>query len=102
MKKIMMLYVPCPSREEAKSIAKILLEKSLIVCANIFPITSIYKWEGEVVDDSEYVLFLKTFDGSIEKLKEKIKKIHPYEVPCIIKLDLEVNEEYFSWMQKTI
>jgi len=96
-------YVTCKDEEEAKNISKTLLEKKLIACANYFPIKSMYRWEGKVNDGKEIVLLLKTLEEKFEEIKKEIKKIHSYDNPCIIQLDVkQANEEFLEWIKKEV
>ena len=95
-------YITNPSEEEAKKIAKHLLENKLIACANIFPINSLYHWEGKIADENEFILIGKTTEGNFTKVKEEVEKIHSYDIPCIIKLKVEGNEKYFEWLNDKI
>lgn len=95
---MILIYVTHKNKKAAKKVVAHLLEKRLIACANIYPIDSIYRWEGKVVSDSEYVTLLKTQKKNWKKLKAEVKKIHPYDVPCIIKIKAEANKAYANWI----
>ena len=86
--------------EEARKISTHLLEKKLISSANFFPIKSMSSWTGEIQEVDESIAFLKTRKGNWEKVRDEIKRIHPYEVPCIIKIEADANEDYESWINK--
>ena len=87
-------YITCKNKAEARKIANELLKRKLIACANIFPIDSIYRWKGKLESDKEVVLLAKT-NKNIEK---EVKKLHSYECPCIIKINATANKEYTSWL----
>ena len=93
------LYITNENEIEAKKIAKHLLEKRLVACANIFPINSMYWWNGKIEDAKEIVLIVKTAKENYSKVKAEVKKIHPYKIPCIIKIDVEANEEFEGWLK---
>lgn len=97
---MIMLYVTCKDNAEAKKIAKALLNKKLIACANIFPIESLYNWKGKLTEDKEVVLILKALKENYKTLKEEIKKLHSYDIPFIGKINIEVNKEYKKWSKK--
>jgi periplasmic divalent cation tolerance protein len=99
---LILVYITNPTEDEAKRIAKYLLDKKLIACANIFPIKSMYWWGDEVVSENEYVLILKTTEEKFEIVKNEVEKIHSYETPCIIKIKAEANEKYFKWLGDTV
>ncbi len=96
------IYVTAPSEEEAKKVAKHLLERRLVACANIFPISSLYWWEGRIQDEKEFVLILKTKELNYEKVKEEIETIHSYSIPCITKISVGPNEKYAEWLKNQI
>lgn len=100
MNNIAIIYVTCKNSEEAEKIAIDLLEKKLIACANIFPITSVYIWDNKVNKDSEVTLILKTKETLFDKIKENVKKNHSYSVPCIIKINGESDSEFFKFINE--
>jgi len=100
MSNFVFIYITNPSEEKAKEIAKHLIGKKLIACGNIFPINSLYKWKGKLEDEKEFVLLAKTIEKNFEKVKQEIEKIHPYDVPCIVKIPVNSNEKYFEWVKK--
>jgi periplasmic divalent cation tolerance protein len=75
-------YVTAP-RDAAANIAKTLVEERLAACVNAVDCTSTYRWEGEVHEDAESILLVKTTDDRYEALVDRIEELHPYDVPCI-------------------
>lgn len=94
-----LIYVTYPNIEEANKTISYLLEKKLIACANSFSIKAASHWTGKIVECDEIVSILKTKKGNWEKVESEVKKMHSYKVPCIIKLDVEANKEYESWIE---
>ena len=73
------------TQADARKIARTLVEKRLVACANIVPkIESVYHWQGKICTDAEHLLIFKTSKKKLEKVKETIPLIHPYEVPELI------------------
>lgn len=97
---MIMIYTPCKDKTEAKKIAMYLLKKKLISCANIFPITSVYRWKGKIINDNEHVLIAKTKDSNLKKVENEIKKIHSYELPAILNWKFKSNSSFKDWMKK--
>lgn len=96
------VYITCKNKQEAKKIARRLLEKRLAGCCNIFPIESLYWWKGKIVSDNEYVLIAKTMRKQLKKLTAEVKKIHSYDVPCILAMEETANKEYQDWIKKEL
>ena len=96
------IYTTIGSREEAKKFSKHIIENKLAGCTNISEINSMYFWEDKITDEKEFAILIKTTKEKVEELKKEIKKVHPYEIPCIIELKAEANEDYFKWIKKSI
>ncbi|VVB59110.1 Divalent-cation tolerance protein CutA [uncultured archaeon] len=93
------VYITHKNLEEAKKIAGHLLGKRLIACANFFPIESAYRWKGKIESVHEVVSIVKTKSENWEKVKEEVARIHPYDVPCIMKIGVEANDKYEKWIE---
>ncbi len=96
------LYVTAKDTEEAQRISKHLLQQKLIACANIFPVDSMYRWKGKIVEGKEVALLLKTTKNKVAAVRKEIEKIHSYEIPCITEIDVTVNEKFGKWMEKEL
>ena len=95
------IYVTNKNLEEAKKIGNHLLEKKLIACVNYSPIESAYCWNGKIETENEVVALLKTTAEKWDAVKKEIEDIHPYDVPCIMKMPVEANEAYEDWIGET-
>ena len=95
-----LLYITCANKDEAKSIARVLIEERLIACANILgEITSIYRWEGAVAEGDEIAILLKTRSNMEVRVTERVKELHSYDVPCIIGLPITGgNPDFIHWI----
>ncbi len=93
------VYVTFPDKKTAKEISTTLLEKKLIACATMMEGESLYHWEGKLQNDTEVVAFLKTKKENWEKVKLAIEGSHPYDVPCIVRLEVEANSAYKNWVE---
>lgn len=101
---IEIVYTVCSSVDEAKLIGKTLVEEKICACVNIIPgMQSIYFWEGELVEDQEVVLLIKSIKTSFKAIASRIKEIHSYEVPAIFTLDSkEVDINYLKWVKENV
>ena len=95
-----LLYVTHQSEDDAKKICKSLLDEKLIACANFFPITSVYQWDKEIVNDSEVVSLIKFNKTKIEEIEKRIEELHPYDIPCILRIPVSANKEFEKWVDK--
>jgi periplasmic divalent cation tolerance protein len=97
------IYVTCSSQKEVKTIARTLLEKRMIACANMFPVSSAYTWKGSLEEAEEYCAFLKTEKGKVPSIIEEVKKLHSYEVPDIVEIPLgEGFQPFFQWISEVV
>jgi periplasmic divalent cation tolerance protein len=87
-----------PDEATAQRIGAEMVSRRLAACANIFPVKSAYWWEGAMQQDSEWVSVLKTRTGLEEMLEAAITAIHPYETPCILRLEVRANRAYEDWI----
>ena len=80
----------CPSRIVAEQIAEQLITEQLAACVNLMPgITSVYQWQGNIEQEDEVMLLIKTSAEIFEELSARIETLHPYEVPEVIALDIQ-------------
>jgi periplasmic divalent cation tolerance protein len=77
------VYTTIGTEDAARDLATTLLDERLIACANVFPVWSMFHWEGAVRSESELVMLLKTTQANVEALLKRVPEIHPYEVPCV-------------------
>ena len=82
----------------------VLIEKRMAACVNIYPaVFSIYRYNSEVVEDNEYLIHVKTIADKFNEIRKIIERLHNYETPEIISLEiLEGNEKYLKWIQNEI
>ncbi|MGB0648462.1 MAG: divalent-cation tolerance protein CutA [Bradymonadia bacterium] len=95
------ILATCPTGQ-VNALARHLVESGLAACVNIIPsATSIYSWEGEVVEDKESLMLIKTNDTALQPLRQAFMKAHSYEVPEFVVLevsDVDSSPEYLAWV----
>jgi periplasmic divalent cation tolerance protein len=91
-----------PAPEKAAEIAQALVGEGLCACVNIVPgIRSIYRWGGEVCDDHEVLCLIKTRADGVERLRERIVALHPYQLPEIVVLPITAGHApYLAWIHE--
>lgn len=94
----------CNSEEEARTIARGLVEKRLAACVNITPgIRSIYRWKGAIEESSEYLLLIKSRRDLLEQLRAALETMHSYEVPEVVALAIvDGSPAYIEWMDREL
>jgi periplasmic divalent cation tolerance protein len=88
--------------EKAGDLAKEIVGRRLAACVNIVPgLRSIYRWQGEICDDAEALMVIKTRAECVAALTEAILELHPYDTPEVIALPIEDgagNPAYLQWL----
>lgn len=102
MSEIVTIFITAGSKEEGERIAKSLVEERLAACANVvFPMRSIYRWKGEICDEEEALLIIKSTKARLQDLIRRVQNLHSYETPEIIALPvIQGSEEYLKWVQE--
>ena len=101
-KSFVLVYITASSVEEARSIARILVEKRLVACANIVPqIESIYWWKGKIFEEGETLILAKTIKSKIQSVINEAKGLHSYEVPDITAIEIQGGlPSYLKWIEE--
>ena len=97
------VYVTAASRDEALAIGRTVIGERLAACANVLPgMRSIYWWEGQVAEDDEALLVLKTREALLAALIARIRALHSYTTPCITAWPITAgNPDYLAWIAET-
>lgn len=99
---MILIYTTHKNKIEAEKITNELLSKKLIACANYFPIEASLFWNGVKSNENELVALYKTKDNLLSKVEKFITENHPYEVPCIIRIDAKANNSYEDWINNSV
>jgi periplasmic divalent cation tolerance protein len=92
------------SEEEARKIARHLVEHQLAACVNIVPqIESIYRWEGKVESSREWLLIVKTTAARFPAVRDAVRELHSYELPECVAINIEDGSpEYLEWLASSV
>ena len=97
------IYITAGDMAEARKIGHMLIEERLAACVNIFPITSIFRWKGEIDEANEFGIFVKTRSEKVKDIENKVKEIHSYEVPCVVSFNMdEGSADYLKWIDESV
>ena len=100
MSDAIVVFMTSANADEARRIAKELVERQLAACVQILPeIESIYRWNGEVQRETELLLLAKTTAAQFDDLEKAVREIHSYETPEIVAVPMvQVSEPYRVWL----
>ena len=100
----LMVYITAADMDEARRIAKTLVEERLAACVNILGrIESVYHWEGEVQFAEEAAFLAKTTEACFDALAARVRELHSYELPCVVAAPLARGEAAFlGWIGENI
>ena len=92
------------SEEEARKIARHLVENRLAACVNLVPrIESIYRWEGKLEENREWLLLIKTDVEKLSNVRDAIAELHSYDLPECISIAIDGgSSEYLNWLKQSL
>lgn len=97
--------VTCGSRKEARKLARVLVERELAACVNIFAtkVDSIYRWKGRTESAREVLLLIKSTRARFAALRREIERLHSYETPEIIAIPIaQGSSKYLRWLAESV
>jgi periplasmic divalent cation tolerance protein len=96
--RVMIILSTVPGSESPR-IAGTLVSERLVACVNATPVRSTYRWKGEICNDEEVLLVMKTREGLFPRVMERLKELHPYEVPEILAVPVWGGSSgYLEWV----
>ncbi len=98
---IVCIYSTIGTLTDAQRIARVLVEHHLVACVNIIPsVSSVYRWKGKIEEEHECVLLAKTTEKKADAAVQKIRSLHPYELPDIVVLPITAGlQPYLSYIE---
>ena len=98
------VFTTSGSEDEARRIAQHLVENQLAACVNLIPrIESIYRWQGKVESNREWLLLIKTTTAKFASVHDAIRELHSYELPECIAIAIEDGSpDYLQWLEQSV
>lgn len=94
------LYTTVATEEEARRLARVLVERKLAACAQISEIESFYAWKGAVQNEREWRLLFKTTASRYEAVEQALRELHGYELPAVFAVPVvHVFAPYAAWVE---
>lgn len=92
-----------PGDTDAAEFARTLVEDRLAACVNLLPLMeSVFRWEGRIDRDTERQILIKTSRERVPALWERVRALHPYDVPEFIVLPIvDGNAAYLKWLAES-
>jgi periplasmic divalent cation tolerance protein len=103
--KAKIVLVTCGTREQARKIARLVVGARLAACVNMIsaPLESVYRWRGKVQTAKEFFLVMKTSAARLDKLEKEVHRLHRYEVPEFLALDVAGGSRaYLNWLHESV
>lgn len=99
-----LLYVTFGSRADAMASARTLIGERLVACANVIDgVTSVYRWDGEMKEESESIMIAKTKESLVTQAIERVVELHPYDCPCAVSLPMtEGHKPFLDWISDEV
>jgi periplasmic divalent cation tolerance protein len=92
------------SEEEARKIARHLVDRGLAACVNVLPqILSIYRWQGKTEEAEEWLLIVKTTAAAFADVRQAISELHSYDLPeCVAVAVEDGSPNYLQWIGESV
>lgn len=97
------VHITAPDADVAARLGRALVEEGLAACVNIVPgLRSIYRWQGQIHDDREVLCLCKTRQALFERVRQRVKELHPYEVPEVLAFAVDDGSPaYLAWLRES-
>src|SRR4051812_43436193 len=101
---LIFVYITAPNHAEAERIGRELLRLRLAGCVNLVDgMHSLYWWEGKIDEARETILIAKTEKRLLDPLTDAVKRLHPYDTPCVVAFPITGgNPDYFQWLSTNV
>ena len=99
-----LVLTTCGNEDDARSLAELLVERRLAACVNaIGKVASTYRWKGEVQQDQETLLFIKTTAPRLTAVETAIRAHSKYELPEVIAIPVQAGSaDYLAWIRESV
>lgn len=101
MEPISLIYTTFATQDDALGVLNKLIKEKIATCGNIsLPHLAVYPWKGKIQQEQEVALYIKAPEANHERLIERLRALHPYELPCILAIEAGAIPEYAQWLEK--
>jgi len=98
------VFMTASNREEAGSLADMLVSRNLAACVQIMPqMESVYRWQGKIERQPEVLLIAKTLSSRFAEIEREVVKLHSYETPEVVAVPLTAGSRpYLDWLSASV
>ena len=98
------VFSACSTLDEARRIAKKLIEDHLAACVNVMPgVRSFFRWKGVIEEADECLLVIKSSRDVLDRLRLELEKAHTYEVPEVVAVPIVAGSpNYLNWLDNEL
>ena len=102
MTDVEIVLVTAPDADVGQRLARALVEERLAACVNVVPgVRSVYRFEGEIHEDREVLLLVKTRSAQAAPLEARVRELHPYDLPEVVRMPLSGGSQpYLEWVRE--
>jgi periplasmic divalent cation tolerance protein len=99
MADLILILTTMPDDDRARALARTLVDEGLAACVNVqAPMTSIYRWRGNVEEEAERQIVIKTARERLPDIEARLRALHPYDLPELIVLNAHAGAVYGAWV----
>jgi periplasmic divalent cation tolerance protein len=104
MPELALILTTMPDDGRADALARTLVDEQLAACVNIHaPMMSTYRWKGRIEREAERQLVIKTTRARVADVQQRIRALHPYELPEFLVVDVDDSgSEYAEWVSTAV
>jgi periplasmic divalent cation tolerance protein len=100
MDELILILTTMPDDDRAAGLARTLVEERLAACVNVLgPMTSTYRWQGKIEVETERQLVMKTTRANLAGLEDRLRALHPYDLPEFVVIDAAGSKAYAGWVR---
>ncbi len=100
---MIILYLTCANKDEAKVISQALLEAKLIACARRSPVSSSYWWDGKISHDDEVLLMMESVEEKFDAIDSLVARLHTYDAYVLTAVPvLKTTPRVLAWLDETL
>ena len=101
---VVLVLTTIAAEADGSVLARTLVDERLAACVNVLPpMTSVYRWKGQVEQDREQQLIIKTTRDKLPALEARVKELHSYELPEFVVIAAGGGSDaYLKWVEEAV